>query len=200
MKKNLFLAALILAASAIYAAGSGESDQQKEKSKPATEELRRPPRPPHHPRRPPGREEFINGPGIWRAFAQMAPEEQKKMRDLQRTDPEKYRAVMRGKAEELFNAEQLRRKKIAEIVEKYNSSADKAEKTKLNSELKNIVRERFSNQLCAMRRDLERTRARVKRLEKELKKREANSEAIIDAMTRRHLDGKSKKTHRESQK
>jgi hypothetical protein len=99
---------------------------------------------------------------------------------------------MRAKAEALFNAEQLRRKKIAELVKKYHTCTDNAEKENLKNELRNIVKERFDNQLRAMRGDLERTRARVTRLEKELKKRETNSDAIIDAMLKRHLEAKSK--------
>ena len=63
---------------------------------------------------------------------------------------------------------------------------------KLKNELKNIVKEHFDDQLRAMRGDLERTRARVKHLEKEVKKRETNSDAIIDAMLKRHLNTKNK--------
>ena len=189
MKKHLFLAALILAASTLSAADPGTVTQQKAKAAIAAEKPLRP-RPP---RRPPlSREEFLRGPGIWRAFAMMSAEEQKEMRKLQRTEPEKYQALMRKKAEELFNAEQLRRKQIAEIVEKYHASTDNAEKEKLKNELKNIVKERFNDQLRAMRGDLERTRARVKHLEKEVKKRETNSDAIIDAMLKRHLNTKNK--------
>ena len=193
MKKHLFLAALILTAATLSAADPGTVTQQKAKAAIAAEKPLRP-RPP---RRPPlSREEFLRGPGIWRAFAMMSAEEQKEMRKLQRTEPEKYQALMRKKAEELFNAEQLRRKQIAEIVEKYHASTDNAEKENLKNELRNIVKERFDNQLRAMRGDLERTRARVTRLEKELKKRETNSDAIIDAMLKRHLEANPKNAAR----
>jgi hypothetical protein len=76
MKKHLFLAALILAASTVSAADPGEVTQQKDKAA----AVQKPHRPRHLRRPPPSREEFLSGPGIWRAFAMMSAEEQKEMR------------------------------------------------------------------------------------------------------------------------
>ena len=156
---------------------------------PPSKEHRRPPRPPRSPMMQTGSRGQRN-PGIWRAFSQLPQEEQKELMRLQRTDPEKFRAIMQEKVAK-FHAELLaRQQKISDLVAKINAAKDDKEKSALRAELRNIFKSSFESRISHLRRNIESNKKRIEMMEKELKKREANADAIIDALTDTAISGK----------
>ena len=153
-----------------------------------------PPRPEH--RRPPRPPMMQNGPrsqrnpGMWRAFSQLSQKEQQELMKLQRTDPEKFRAVMQEKVAEFHAELQARQQKISDLVAKINASKDEKEKSALRAELRSIFKTSFESRISHLRRNIESNKKRIEMMEKELKKREANADAIIDTLTDAAISGK----------
>ena len=150
-----------------------------------------PPRPEH--RRPPMMQNGPRGqrnPGMWRAFSQLSQKEQQELMKLQRTDPEKFRAVMQEKVAEFHAELQARQQKISDLVAKINASKDEKEKSALRSELRSIFKTSFESRISHLRRNIESNKKRIEMMEKELKKREANADAIIDTLTDSAISGK----------
>ena len=118
--------------------------------------------PPQHPerRRPPRPSMMQNGhhsqrnPGMWRAFSQMPQKEQQELMKLQRTDPEKFRAVMQEKVAKFHAELQARQQKIADLVAKINASKDEKEKSALRSELRSIFKTSFESRISHLRRTI----------------------------------------------
>ena len=144
----------------------------------------------------PGRspEKFRRGRGMWRAFSRLSPAEQQELLKLQRSDPERYRAVISAKADELYEQENLRRQELNTLAEKFKMSKDTAEKENLRQELRKKVEEDFRQRLQDTRRDIESYKKRTAQLEAELQKREQNCTAIVDAILREKLTALPKKT------
>ena len=149
-------------------------------------EHRRPPRPPMNQK---GDRNMRNS-GIWRAFSQLPQNEQKELMQLQRTDPEKFRAIMQEKVAKFHAEQQARHQKIADLVAKINASKDDKEKTALRNELRNIFKASFEFRISHLRRNIESNKKRMEMMEKELKKRENNADAIIDVLTDNAISGK----------
>ena len=150
---------------------------------------------PHPPRRPrhfqfPQGQRQNNTPNLWRVFSQLSPAEQKEMMELQRTEPEKFRSAMQEKVEKLKAEMQAKRQKTNELAEKIRNSKDEKEKTELRKELRSILKNGFDARLAQMRRNIEANKKRLARMEADLKKREENSEAIVDAITDSIISGK----------
>ena len=159
---------------------------------PAVEKMPRPPRHPHHGQ--PGRP--LPKPGssdhFWRMFSRLDPAEQKEMMTLQRTDPEKFRSVMQEKAEKFHREQQARYQKIDELVSKIRNCKDEKVKAELRNELRSMLKRSFDARLAQMRRNLEDNKKRLERMEADLKKREENAGAIVDAITDSIISGKKR--------
>ena len=137
------------------------------------------------PARPP--ERFRHGPGIWRAFTRLSPDEQQKMLELQRKNPELYRTLMQEKVDQLHAQEKAYHQEIDDLTQKIRQTTDAAEKEKLTAQLRNKLKENFMHRLQDTRQDIEAYKRRTAQLEIELQKREKNCEAIIDAILSRQL-------------
>ena len=143
--------------------------------------------PPSRPRSP---ENYRRGPGLWRAFTRLPREEQQKLLQLQRSDPERYRKIMHEKADQLYSREAARRQELEKLAEKIRNSDKAAEKEALKTLLREKVKEDFRQRLQDTRRDIEAYKRRTARLEMELSKREKNCDAIVEVILNRHLEGK----------
>ena len=167
---------------------------------PAAEMPARPPRQPRHgqqigqPQRSGGNFNF------WRVFSRLAPAEQKEMMNLQRTDPEKFRSVMQEKIEKFQREQQAGRQKIDELVAKIRNSKDEKEKSELRKELHSILKAGFDARLAQMRRNIDANKKRIERMEAELKKREDNAEAIINASVDAVISGQKRPPHHNDRK
>ena len=152
--------------------------------------IRRQHRPNFHPGQPskPG-----NNNGLWRIFSRLTPAEQKEMMQLQRTEPEKFRTVMQEKLEKIQAEQREKHRKVNELAEKIRNSKDDKEKTALRAELRAMLKSSFDARLAQMRRNIEANKKRIERMEAELKKREANTDAIVDAITESVISGKPQK-------
>ena len=166
---------------------------------PAAEKPGCPPRPPRHgqPGRPqgnPGRPQSSQGNNVnfWRVFSRLTPEEQKEMMTLQRTDPEKFRTAIQEKAEKIQREQQARRQKIDELASKIRNCKDEKVKAELRNELRSMFKRVFDARLAQMRHNLEDNKKRIERMEADLKKREENAEAIVDAITDSVISGKKR--------
>lgn len=131
--------------------------------------------------------------GFWRVFSQLTPAEQKEMMQLQRTEPEKFRTVMQEKLEKIQAEQREKQRKVNELAEKIRNSKDDKEKTALRAELRAMLKSSFDARLAQMRRNIEVNKKRIERMEAELKKREANTDAIVDAITESVISGKPPK-------
>ena len=127
-------------------------------------------------------ERFRRGPGLWKAFSTLSPEEQRELMKIQRQDPEKFKQLMQAKVEALYKAEQSRRQEQNELVKKYHSAKNPAEKEKIKAELRKKINEDFQKRLAATRRDLETNKKRIARMETELQKREKKRDKIVEAI------------------
>ncbi len=151
--------------------------------------------PPHHhaPMRhnqPPHRHPQSRNANIWRAFSMLSEPEQRELMKLQRTDPDKFREVMQKKAAEINAERQTNRAKVQQLAEQIRSCKDEKQKAALQQQLRNMVKRNFEQRLSIMRRNIEANKKRLAAMEKELKKREENSSAVIDAITDSIISGK----------
>ena len=151
------------------------------------------PVPPQTERRSPPRspENFRRGPGVWRAFSRLSQEEQVELLQLQRTDPERYRAIMQEKADQVYAQERARRQELDDLAYRYRQNGDPAQKEQIKNELREKLKEDFQQRLQDTRRDIEYTKRRTASLEAELRRRENNCEAIVDALLKNKLSGTS---------
>ena len=129
-------------------------------------------------------------PHLWRAFSELSDQERKEIFQLQRNDPEKFREVMRKKAEEIMKAEQLERKKLMTFAKLYQNAKTDKEKAVIEKQTSEILKKRFSKRLTANRRHLEGMKRRAAMLEKELDKKAANADKIVALQTQAILSGK----------
>ncbi len=135
--------------------------------------------PPHNSRSP---EKFRRGPGLWKAFSTLSPEEQRELMKIQRQDPEKFKQLMQAKIEVIYQQEQIRRQKQNELVQKYHAEKDPAVREKIKAELRKKINDDFQKRLAANRRDLENNKKRIARMEVELQKREKKRDKIVEAI------------------
>lgn len=122
------------------------------------------------------------GPWMWRAFTRLPQEEQQKLLNLQRTDPDRYREIMQARADELYAQEKAKREVIDALAARYHAATAVEEKQRLQAELRKLLKEDFQQRLIDTRGDIESYKRRTMQLETELQKREQNCEAIIDAL------------------
>ena len=127
---------------------------------------------------------------MWQAFARLSQEEKQKLMEIQRQDPEKFRAIMREKAEALHASRMARQRELNDIARRYRESSDPAEKERLKTELREKLRADFNQRLQDARRDLESNRKRLERMEVELRRREKNQDAIVEAVLADKLAGR----------
>ena len=132
-------------------------------------------------------ENYRRGPGVWRAFSRLSRQEQEELLKLQRNDPKKFEAVMREKADQLYEAEKQRRKEQHDLAMQYQQESDPAKKEAIKADLRKKIHEDFLQRLQDSRRDIESHKRRTAQLEEELLKREKNCEAIVDALLQHHL-------------
>lgn len=161
---------------------------------PDGKDVPRPPRPPRHFQFP-GNQKPDSHQNFWRIFSRLTPAEQKEMMNLQRTDPEKFRAAIHRKAEQIQAEQQLKRQKINELAGKIRNSKDEKEKSELRKELHSILKAGFDARLAQMRRNIDVNKKRIERMEAELKKREDNAEAIINASVDAVISGQKRPPH-----
>ena len=128
---------------------------------------------------------------IWRAFSMLSVKEQQELMKLQRTAPEKFREVMQKKAAEIHAARQAHRQKIRQLAGEIRSCKDEKQKNLLRQQLRELVKSDFEQRLATLRRNIEANKKRIAAMEKELKKREQNSDAVIDAITDSIISGKT---------
>ena len=159
---------------------------------PAAEMPARPPRPPHHGQQIVPQQRSGGNFNFWRVFSRLAPAEQKEMINLQRTDPEKFRSVMQEKVEKFHREQQAGRQKIDELVSKIRDSKDEKVKAELRKELRARFKRSFDARLVQMRHNLEANKKRLEQMEADLKKREENADAIVDAITDSVISGKKR--------
>ena len=139
----------------------------------------------------PARRESMRTPNVWRIISMLPAAEQRELLKLQRTDPEKFRAAMQKKIEEFQRAQQQKRQQISELTARIRACSDAKEKAALRQQLRDMIKRDFEARLANMRRNIEASKRRIDRMEKELKRREANSAAVIDAITEATIVGKN---------
>ena len=143
-----------------------------------------------HPGRP-GMRNSQRDAAFWRVFSTLPQDEQKELMKLQRTEPEKFRSIMQEKAARLQAEYQARQQKIADLAAKIRNSKDDREKAALRTELRAMLKNSFNSRIAHLRRNIENNKKRIAKMEQELKKRETNADAIIDAITNDVIEGKS---------
>ena len=144
-------------------------------------EKRRPPRSP---------ENFRRGPGIWRAFAELPENEKKELMQLQRTDPEKFRAIMQEKADRIYQQNQQRHQQLRQLAMQYRTAADEKVKAELREKLKAEIRKDFEKRIANAQQNIDTGKKQIARMEAELAKRRANADKIVEKITDSILSGK----------
>ena len=127
---------------------------------------------------------------LWRVFSQLNDAERKKMHDLQRNNPEAFTVEMRKLVDKYEQLERIRNERLLSLIDKYRKSKDEKERAKLKDELTRMEKERFEQHLAGLSRTIANTRRRLAFMEKELNKRKAKKEAIVDARVEAILTGK----------
>ncbi len=143
---------------------------------------------------PPGREKpkKEGGPRMWRVFANLSEKERQELLRLQSSDPEKFRSVLKEKAEAMRQVELARRQEFRHLVADYHVASSAAEKESIKTRLASHLRTDFEQRLNENRRQLEEMKRRAARLEAELNKRAENTEKIVAAMVEHALAGEEK--------
>lgn len=187
---------LLLLPGLLLLAGTAAADPVPDPAPPAPPaadappaDLMEPPPPP-----PPGREKpkkeggpRFGGPRMWRVFANLSEKERQELLRLQSSDPEKFRSVLKEKAEAMRQVELARRQELRRLVAAYHAASDSAEKENIRTKLTAHIRTDFEQRLNENRRQLEEMKRRAARLEAELNKRAENTEKIVAAMVEHAL-------------
>ncbi len=129
------------------------------------------------------------GPAMWRAFSRLTEEERQSLLTLQSSDPEQFRTKMRELGEALHKEERARFAELMKLVERYRASGDEKEKVALQEQVTASVRLHYLERLEDNKRQLEEMKQRALRLEEELRKREANADAVVKARAEALLRG-----------
>ena len=145
-------------------------------------------------KRPPmdmnGRGRGMRGNAVfWRVFSELSDAERKKMQELQRNNPEEFAAEMRKRVEAHEKKIQAKIEHLSALIGKYRKSTDEKERAKLKDELIKLEKEQFEQRLAGMARTIANTKQRVALMEKELEKRNAKKDAIVEARVDALLSG-----------
>ncbi|MCI5779863.1 MAG: hypothetical protein MR051_08660 [Lentisphaeria bacterium] len=127
---------------------------------------------------------------MWHAFSRLSPQEQQSLMKIQRQDPEKFRTLMREKAEQLYAKREAWNRELDKLAQQYRDTGDHSEKARIKAELRNRLQADFQQRLQDSRRDLDANRRRLERMEAELRRRETNRDAIVDAVLADRLAGR----------
>ena len=127
---------------------------------------------------------------MWHAFSRLSPQEQQTLMKIQRQDPEKFRALMQEKAEQLYAKREAWNRELDKLAQQYRDTEDHAEKTRIKAELRTRLQADFQQRLQDSRRDLDANRKRLERMDAELRRRETNRDAIVDAVLADRLAGR----------
>lgn len=153
-----------------------------------------PPVEPPHPLPPPPPEKQkkenghrFGGPRMWRVFASLNEKERQELLQLQSSDPEKFRSVLKEKAEAMRQVEQARHREFRRLITAYHAASSQEEKESVKAKLTAHARADFEQRLNENRRQLEEMKRRAIRLEAELNKRAENTEKIVAAMVEHAL-------------
>lgn len=172
MKKWLLLIACC-GAFACFAISDGPADRPAET--PANAPADRPTPPPSPKKEKERRVSFV----IWRVFSNLPDDERKKMMELQRTDPEKFRSIMTEKGKALIKADRERQNELRKLAAEYQSSSDTARKRELYKKIEESVRQNYFKRIEENRRHLAEMKRRTQDFEAELNKREKNADPAI---------------------
>ena len=132
---------------------------------------------------------FRNGPGMWMVFSRLSEKERLEMLKLQREDPERFQALMRAKADELFRKREARRAYLRKLAEQCRNAATPEERERLRRQLTEEVEKDFRAHLQANRNQLEDMKRRTARLELELRRREKNMDKAVAAIVEELIKG-----------
>ncbi len=123
---------------------------------------------------------------FWRVFATMSSEERREMMELQMRDPAAYKEEMNRRAGELRKAEEIRQKKIEDLVSRCKTGSQE-ESASAKEELTGIFRDGYRKRLEDGRRHLEEMRRRLDKLDESLKAKEAGEDAEVRSMVDKHI-------------
>ena len=167
---------------------AGTAMAAPESATPPEEPAGPPPPPPAERGTPPkGGGPRFGGPRMWRVFANLSEKERQELLRLQSSDPEKFRSVLKEKAEAMRQVEQARHQEFRSLIAAYHAASTQAEKEAVKAKLTAHARTDFEQRLNENRRQLEEMKRRAIRLEAELNKRAENTEKIIAAMVEHAL-------------
>ena len=99
---------------------------------------------------------------------------------------------MQEKSEKFQREQQARRQKIDDLASKIRNCKDEKVKAELRKELRAEFKRTFDARLAQMRHNLEANKKRLEQMEADLKKREENADAIVDAITDAVISGKNR--------
>ena len=176
----LLLAGLILFAGTATAAPAPETLPEEPAGPP-------PPPPPEVEKPKKGGGPRFGGPRMWRVFANLSEKERQELLRLQSSDPEKFRSVLKEKAEAMRQVEQARHREFRRLIAAYHAASSQEEKEAVKAKLTAHARTDFEQRLNENRRQLEEMKRRAIRLEAELNKRAENTEKIVAAMVEHAL-------------
>ena len=122
-------------------------------------------------------------------FSRLSEKERLEMLKLQREDPERFQALMRAKADELFRKREARRAYLRKLAEQCRNAATPEERERLRRQLTEEVEKDFRAHLQANRNQLEDMKRRTARLELELRRREKNMDKAVAAIVEELIKG-----------
>lgn len=176
---------LVLLAAAAFSTGSITAAEAPAPVPP------KPPRPEgNRPAPPPYGGKRGAGAAMWAAFARLSDAERRELMELQRTDPEKFREVLRRKAEEYWAARIKRHEELRALAAKIRQSQDPAEREMLRKRLTAEVKTDFLNRLAEHRRRIEEMKAHAAKLEKALDQRTAEVDQTVEKAVQAMIEGR----------
>ncbi|MCQ2379148.1 MAG: hypothetical protein MJ016_08110 [Victivallaceae bacterium] len=129
---------------------------------------------------------------MWEAFSCLNDAERAELMKLQRDEPEKFRAEMEKRAEAVYREKLAHYEEMQKIVDRCIASTDEAEKAALKAQLREKLASGFDRRLALHRRQAEAMKRRAASIEKEIDRRAASRDAILDAHLDAVLSGKEK--------
>ncbi len=130
----------------------------------------------------------------------LSPEKRQEMLQLQRTDPEKFRATLREMGREVQEQRRKKHEEIKALAKEYREAKDEKVREELKTRIIEKKRAVYQGRLRRHRQHLEQMKANTLKLETELSHREAELETVVQKHTRELLEAPPRHNRRKSEK
>ena len=110
----------------------------------------------------------------------LSEDERKQLMELQKTDPEKFKQVIKEKIQAYKQAREKEEAALNELVKKYKEASTPEQKAELETQIKKILKADLDKRIASGEREIEAAQKRIDELRKKIEERKKNADKIVD--------------------